>query len=158
MQHVRPPSSPRALIAAAALALCALCLVAPPAAAQNDEAKPAYTDYKGVTLGMTADAARAKLGSPTEKSDAQDFYNVSGKQTVQLYYGADKKVSAVVVTYLDAGPAAPAPKSIFGSDVEAKPDGSVHRMERYPKAGYWLSYSRTAGDSPLVVITLSKIK
>ena len=155
MQYVRQPSA-RAL---AALFAFALCLVALPAAAQNDEAKPSYRDYKGVTIGMTAIEARAKLGSPTDKSDAQDFYNVSDKQTVQVYYGADKKVSAVVVTYMDAAAAgAPAPKSIFGSDVEAKPDGSAYRMERYPKAGYWLSYSRTAGDSPLVIITLSKIQ
>lgn len=155
MQHVRQPSLPRALAAAAALAVC---LAALPAAAQNDEAKPAYRDYKGVTVGITADEARAKLGSPTDKGDTQDFYNISEKQTVQVYYGADKKVSAVVVTYLDAGANAPAAKSIFGSEVEAKPDGSAYRMERYPKAGYWLSYSRTAGDSPLVIITLSKIQ
>ena len=158
MQYVRRQTPlPRALAAAAAA--LALCLVALPAVAQNDEDKqPAYRDYKGVTVGMPTEAARAKLGSPTDKSDTQDFYNVSDKQTVQVYYGADKKVSAVVVTYLDAGPNAPAAKSIFGSEVEAKPDGSVYKMERYPKAGYWLSYSRTAGDSPLVIITLSKIQ
>ncbi|HEY9284687.1 MAG TPA: hypothetical protein VIP46_14620 [Pyrinomonadaceae bacterium] len=153
MQYVRQPSSPRIFAA-----LVALCLAAVPLAAQNDEDTPAYRDYKGVTIGMSADEARAKLGAPTDKSDAQDFYNVSGKQTVQVYYGADKKVSAVVVTYLDARGDVPAPKNIFGTDAEAKPDGSVHRMERYPKAGFWLSYSRTAGDAPLVVVTLSKIK
>jgi outer membrane protein assembly factor BamE (lipoprotein component of BamABCDE complex) len=156
MQHVRQPSLPRALTA---LAVLALCLAAPPAAAaQGDDPKPAYTDYKGVRIGMTADEARAKLGRPTDAGDTQDFYSVNDKQTVQVYYGADKKVSAVVVTYLEAGANAPAPKSIFGSDAEAKPDGSIHRMERYPKAGFWLSYSRTAGGSPLVVITLSKIQ
>ena len=154
MQHVRQTSSPRIFAA-----LVALCLAAVPLAAQNDDAKqPAYRDYKGVTLGMSADEARAKLGAPTDKGDTQDFYNLSEKQTVQVYYGADKKVSAVVVTYLDAAGDVPALKSIFGSDVAAKPDGSVHRMERYPKAGCWLSYSRTAGDAPLVVITLSKIQ
>ena len=155
MQYVRQPSSPRVFAA-----LVALCLAALPVVAQNDEAKqPAYRDYKGVTIGMTADEARAKLGAPTDKGDTQDFYNVSEKQTVQVYYGADKKVSALVVTYLDAAAGgAPACKSIFGTDAEAKPDGSVHRMERYPKAGFWLSYSRTAGDSPLIVITLSKLK
>jgi hypothetical protein len=156
MQHVRQPSLPRIF---ATLAALALCLAALPAAAQNGEAKqPAYRDYKGVAIGMTAEEARAKLGAPTEAGDTQDFYNVSDKQTVQVYYGADKKVSAVVVTYLDAGPTAPAPKSIFGSDIEAKPDGSIYKMERYPKAGYWLSYSRTAGDSPLVIVALSKIQ
>ncbi len=153
MQYVRQPSAPRALVA-----LVALCLAAHTAAAQNDEAKqPAYRDYKGVQIGMSADEARAKLGAPTDKGETQDFYSVSEKQTVQVYYGPDKKVSALVVTYLDAAAGAPACKAIFGTDAEAKPDGSVHRMERYPKAGFWLSYSRTAGDSPLVVVTLSKL-
>jgi len=152
MQHVSQPSLPRVFAA------LALCLAALPAAAQNDEAKPAYSDYKGVTVGMTAEAARAKLGDPTDKGDTQDFYSVNDKQTVQVYYGPDKKVSAVVVTYLNGGASAPNPKSIFGSDVEAKPDGSAHRLERYPKAGFWVSYSRTAGDSPLIIITLSKIQ
>lgn len=157
MQHARQTSAPRA--AAALIALCAFCLVALPlAAAQNDEEKPAYRDYKGVTIGMSAAEARAKLGTPTDKGDTQDFYNVAGKQTVQVYYGADKKVSALVVTYLNARADVPAPKNIFGSDAAPKPDGSVHRMERYPKAGFWLSYSRTAGDAPLVVVTLSKIQ
>ena len=153
MQYVRQPSAPRICAA-----LVILCLAALPAVAQNDEAKPAYRDYKGVTIGMPADEARAKLGAPTDKGDTQDFYNVSEKQTVQVYYGADKKVSAVVVTYLDAAAGAPACKSIFGTDAVPKPDGSVHRMERYPKAGFWLSYSRTAGDAPLVIVTLSKIQ
>jgi hypothetical protein len=156
MQYVRRPTLPRTFVALAALALC---LGALPAAAQNGEAKqPAYRDYKGVTIGLTAAEARAKLGTPTDAGDTQDFYAVSDKQTVQVYYGADKKVSAVVVTYLDAKTDAPSPKSILGSDVELKPDGSCHKVERFPKAGYWLSYSRTAGDSPLVVVTLSKIQ
>ena len=156
MQYVRQTSLPYAF---AALAAFALLVAAPAAVAQNGEAKPpAYRDYKGVTIGMTAAEARAKLGTPTEAGDTQDFYAVNDKQTVQVYYGADKKVSAVVVTYLNGGASAPNPKSIFGSDVEAKPDGSIYRMERYPKAGFWLSYSRTAGDSPRVVVTLSKIQ
>ncbi|HLL73691.1 MAG TPA: hypothetical protein VK421_00225 [Pyrinomonadaceae bacterium] len=155
MQHVSQLSLPRAL---AALAALALCLAALPAAAQDDAKQPAYRDYKGVHIGMTAEEARAKLGDPTDKGDTQDFYSVNDKQSVQVYYGADKKVSAVVVTYLDGGAGAPNPKSIFGSDAEAKPDGSIHKLERYPKAGFWLSYSRTAGDAPLVVVTLSKIQ
>lgn len=157
MQHVRRSSSPRIF---AALAAFALCLAAPPASpAQDDEAKqPFYREYKGVSLGMTAADARAKLGRPTEMSDAQDFYNVSDRQTVQVHYGADKKVSAIAITYLDAKAGAPDPKSVFGADVEARTDGSVYKMERYTKAGCWVSYSRTAGSAPLVVVMLSKIQ
>jgi hypothetical protein len=50
------------------------------------------------------------------------------------------------------------PKAVFGSDVEAKPDGSVNKMIRYPKAGYLISYLRTAGDEPMIVITVQKMQ
>jgi hypothetical protein len=26
----------------------------------------------------------------------------------------------------------------------------------YPKAGYWVAYSRTAGDEPLTIITMQR--
>ena len=32
----------------------------------------------------------------------------------------------------------------------------MHKMVTYTEAGYWVSYSRTAGDSPLVIITMQK--
>jgi hypothetical protein len=28
---------------------------------------------------------------------------------------------------------------------------------RYPKEGYWVSYSRTAGDTPIISITIQKM-
>ncbi|HYO64306.1 MAG TPA: hypothetical protein VER08_11795 [Pyrinomonadaceae bacterium] len=118
---------------------------------------PPFQEYKGVRLGMTADDARRKLGNPQDKSDQQDVYSFSGdRETAQIYYDAGK-VSAISVTYLDAGAATPTAKAVFGEAVESKQDGSVYRMERYPKAGYWVSYTRTSGDSPMVVVTMKRI-
>ena len=37
------------------------------------ENQPAFSDFKGVRLGMTADEARKKLGNPRDKSAEQDF-------------------------------------------------------------------------------------
>jgi hypothetical protein len=51
----------------------------------------------------------------------------------------------------------PTAKSVIGADIEAKTDGSMYRMIRYTKAGFWVSYSRTSGDSPMVSITIQKI-
>ena len=162
----------------ACLFLAALCAAAAPAqaAAQKQQAvvakksddatgeakadEPPFNEYKGVRLGMDAAEARKKLGNPQDKSDAQDFYSFSGdKELVQVYYEGGK-VSAIAVSYMGMGasdPAVPTAKAVFGEPVEAQPDGSVRRMERYPKAGYWLSYTRTAGDAPMVVVTLKKI-
>ena len=40
----------------------------------GDEAAPAFSDFKGVRIGMTADEARKKLGNPRDKGADQDFY------------------------------------------------------------------------------------
>jgi hypothetical protein len=46
---------------------------------------------------------------------------------------------------------------VFGSDFETKPDGSKYKLVRYPKAGYWVSYSKTAGDTPIITVTIQKL-
>jgi hypothetical protein len=118
---------------------------------------PVYADFKGVHIGMTADEARQKLGAPQEKGDEQDFYSFNDKNTAQVYYDKSKKVYAVSVAYIGTD-GAPAPKAIVGSEVETKPDGSMYKMVRYPKAGYWVSYSRTPGSDPLVTVTMQKLQ
>jgi hypothetical protein len=46
---------------------------------------------------------------------------------------------------------------VLGTEIEVKPDGSIYKLLRFPKAGYWVSYSRTAGDAPLITITMKKM-
>lgn len=135
------------------------------AAVQTQEGGPTKTDtdaavfheYKGVGLGMTAVDARKKLGKPTEKDDEQDFYLFSDKESAQIYYDKSKTVMAFSVNYVGDGSVIPKPKAVFGTDVLVKPDGSMYQLIRFPKAGYWVSYSRTAGDSPITTITVQKI-
>ncbi len=117
--------------------------------------EPLLREYKGVTIDMSADEARQKLGEPLSKNDDQDFYAFSESETAQLFYDGSKKVSAISVSYVGSG--APACKAIFGEDTEHKPDGSTYKTKQYAKAGYWVSYSRTAGDSPVTTITIKKM-
>ena len=140
------------LFVALALALCGAA-----ARAQDEPKEPPFHEFKGVRIGMSAQEAREKLGSPTEKSDALDFYNVSEKHTIQVYYDAGK-VSAIALIFMNAGADAITPKTVFGADIEAKPDGSMYKMVRYAKAGYFVAYSRTAGTEPLVSVTIQKIR
>jgi hypothetical protein len=118
-------------------------------------AEPLYREYRGVTLGMSASDVRAKLGKPEEKSDVMDFYVFNDRERARVYY-TDGKASAVIATYLGKDANAPAPTAVLGSEIEAKPDGSMYRMTPYPQAGYWVAYSRTAGDAPMVMITMQK--
>ena len=119
--------------------------------------KPPYSAYKGVSIDMTMDEARAKLGKAKETSDTQDFYIFSDNESAQVFYGPAKTVSAVTVTYTGKLDAAPTAKAVFGEDAEVKPDGGIFKMARYPKYGFWISYNKTAGDDALIIIAMQKI-
>ncbi len=125
-----------------------------PATAAGDEGAPPFHDYKGVSIGMSAEEARKKLGVPADKGDKQDFYSFSDTESAQVFYDGSKQVFAISVFYVGGNP--PTAKAVLGTDAEAKPDGSVHKLVDYPKGGYWVSYSRTPGDSPMVTVTMQK--
>ena len=152
-------------LSAPALLLLATLALSPTAGAQTggataaDKAKdePPFSAYKGVRIGMTADEARKLLGSPTDKDDKQEVFNVSEEESCQVYYDAAKKVSAVSITYFTSK-AVPGPKSVLGEEPEARQDGSFSKLIRFPKAGYWVSYTRTSGDSPMTIIAIQKLK
>lgn len=107
---------------------------------------------------MTADEVRKKLGAPKEKGDEQDFFVFSDSETAQVVYDKTHKVSTISADFMTMGNSTPTAKDVFGADVEAKADGSVYKMVRYPKAGYWLSFNRTSGTSPMTTVTLQKIQ
>ncbi len=119
--------------------------------------KPPYSSYKGVAIGTTMDEARAKFGVPKEKSEGQDFFEFSAQESAQVYYDGSKKVTAITITYTGKLESAPTPKTIFGEDAEVKPDGGISKMIRYPKAGFWISYNKTGGEDPIIMIAIQKM-
>lgn len=128
-----------------------------PNAAPDED--PVFNEYRGVKIGWLADEVRKKLGNPANKGDEQDFYVFSeAKETCQVLYDkATRKVTAISIDFMNGASEIITPQQVFGADVEAKPDGSKYKLVRYPKAGYWVSYSRTAGDSPIITVTIQQI-
>ena len=119
---------------------------------------PTFHEYRGIQIGWLADDVRKKLGDPAAKGEEQDYYVFGEKERAQILY--DKKTRMVTTISVDFNSDAPdviTPQQVFGGDVETKADGSKHKLVRYPKAGFWVSYSRTAGDTPIVTITLQKM-
>ena len=140
------------------VAAIALVVVAPAQLrAQRGEAEPAFSDFKGVRIGSSTDEARKKLGNPRDKGDDQDFYVFKDTQAVQIFYDKTAKVSAISIDYMNGADGIPSPKDVLGTDADKKPDGSMYKLVRYPKAGFWVSYSRTAGNSPTTTVTMQKI-
>lgn len=118
--------------------------------------QPKWTDYKGVRLGMSMDEVRDKLDGLKEKGKVQDFFVISDAENGQVFYDEEGKVKAIAVNYLD-GKKAPDVLTVLGEEVQAKEDGSLYKLVRYPDAGYWVAYSRTAGDTPLITVTIQKM-
>jgi hypothetical protein len=106
---------------------------------------------------MSAEEVRAKLDRLKDGGPAQDFFVFSERESAQIYYDKDRKVTAISVDYFGGDSNAPSPNVVLGVDLQAKPDGSMYELKRYPDAGYWVSYNRTAGDKPIVTITMQKI-
>lgn len=122
------------------------------------EDQPIFQEYRGVQIGWLADEVRKKLGAPADKGDEQDFYVFGEKETAQILYDkGTRKVVAISVDFVNGAATVITPQQVFGAEIEAKPDGSKYRLVRYPKAGYWLSYSRTAGDTPIITVTIQKL-
>lgn len=125
------------------------------AAAAQD--KPVFTAYREVAIGMPASDARTKLGKPKEESDAEDYFEFSGNESVRVLYDKNKKIRAISVTYSAKESSAPTPQAVLGVAVEARPDGGMFKMVEYPKQKFWVSHVRTGGDEPLVIVTIQKI-
>jgi len=119
---------------------------------------PVLTDYKGIKIGATAEEVREKLGK-AKIDDREGFFYDSDDELVQIRLDADKKVSIVSITYLNENKNAPKFADVFGAEIPVaeKPDGSIYNLVRYPEAGYWVAYSRTAGEKPSVTVTMQKL-
>ena len=128
------------------------------AALDQPESRPTFSDFRGVRIGMAADETRKKLGSPRDKSAEQDLYIYNDTQVVQVVYDKAGAVSAISIDYMTGATGIPSAKEVLGTDAEAKADGSIYKMMRYPKAGYWVSYSRTAGNEATTTVTMQKIE
>ncbi len=127
----------------------------PVAPARKPAKVPAISNYRGVSLNMDMDAVRKTLGSPKDKGERQDLFTFSGDESAQFFYDKEKKVRAIMVTFVD-DPDALTPLQVFGEEVPPESDGSIFKMVRYPAAGYWISYNRSSGKDPVVSVAIQK--
>ena len=121
-----------------------------------ERASPPFKGHRGVMIGMSADDVRATLGSPKDTRDEMDFFEISENEHVQVFYAA-KTVDAMTVTFYSKLDEAPDCKAVFGEAAEAKSDGSIFKMVRYPKAGFWVSYNHIVGGEPMIMIAIKKM-
>ncbi|HEX6125261.1 MAG TPA: hypothetical protein VFZ23_07790 [Pyrinomonadaceae bacterium] len=108
-------------------------------------------------IGTSADEVRALLGK-AKIDDKDGFFYEMDAEMVQIRLDENEKVRLISVTYANKSPNAPKYSDIFGEEpTRAKPDGSVYTLVRYPEAGYWVAYSKTSGDEPIITVTMQKL-
>ena len=118
---------------------------------------PVVSIYKEVKIGTDADDVRKLLGK-AKIDDKDGFFYETDSEIVQIRLDENAKVRVISVTYPADAPNAPKYADIFGSEaIEAKADGSVYNLVRYPEAGYWIAYSKTGGDKSTVTVTMQKL-
>lgn len=131
--------------------------VAKTVSAQAQIQQPAYREYRGIRLGMTATEVRAKLGEPALKSDEQDFYVVSASETAQFAYNAAHQVMTISTDYMN-GVGAPDYRTVVGEGLLERPDGSLFRMVLHDSERYWVSYNKSASVVSVITITIGTMK
>ena len=119
--------------------------------------EPAFKDYKGVRIGMSADEVAEKLGEPAVKDENEEVFLISDFEMVQVSYDKAGRVSTISITYSADHPNAPNALAVLGEDAAADANGRIYKLIRYPELGYWVAYSRTAGEAPVVSVTVNKI-
>ncbi len=118
---------------------------------------PAFTEYRGVRIGMSATEVRQKLGKPKVKDKTQDLFVFTENESAQIFYDAQETVYAISIDFSGRNNGAPTARAVLNEDVAARADGSMYRMKQYSDVGYWVSYSRTSSDPPQVTITMQRI-
>jgi hypothetical protein len=115
-------------------------------------------DYRGVFVGTDRDQVHQKLGKPKDESPAEDDFEFSENESVRVFYDDAKKVKALVIAYSGKLDTAPKPVDVIGEAIEPRPDGGMYKMVRFEDRGFWVSYVKTAGDNPSVMITVQSLK
>jgi len=84
-----------------------------------------------------------------------EWIPLSGQHHV--FYDAGGKIAAVYLKFEGEAETTPQPEQVLGRSVDANTDGSIYDRVRRPDEGYWICYSRTGGDSPIVTVTIQRM-
>jgi hypothetical protein len=149
-------------VAAVSLLLLGIAVAAQditPAPTPVPALQPAIHDLRGASIDMTLEEVKEKLGKPKITDKTGLFYEFSKGETAQIGIDEKKKVRTIALIFASDSSNIPSYAEVFGPDVPLVPkqDGSIYKMVRYPKSGYWIAYSRSAGKQPITIITMRRI-
>jgi hypothetical protein len=114
-------------------------------------------EYRGVFIGTDRDQVHQKLGKPKSEYPGEDDFEVSATESARVFFDDAKKVKAIVITFTGKLDDAPKPGDVIGESIEPRADGGMYKMIRVEEKGFWVSYVKTTGDAPSVMITVQAL-
>ncbi len=139
------------------IAVAAVIFFFAPTNALTAQGTAPFKEYRGVTIGMSATDARAKLGKAKETTDFEDYYEFDNDESARILFDGKKKVRAMSINFDGKQGAAPTPEAVLGQAVPPREDGGITKMVEFKKSGFWISYVRTGGSDPMVIVTMQRI-
>ena len=136
-KKIKNSAAPYLVVIAIAIALFLLLTEASygqtTAIAQNETGKvqedktaavrPVFTEYRGITIGMTEDRVRDILDEkPKVDDDTGLYYVFSDNESAQIGLDADEKVTSISIDYSGDKSGAPAVDKVLGADIAVVPD------------------------------------
>jgi hypothetical protein len=111
-------------------------------------------EFRGVKLGMKADAVKAALGKVEEGSSESREEYVSNDAAITIHYDAGA-VRAIQVQYLDTAKAPNWADVVGDAPIEEMANGAKTARKVVNAENYWVSMYRSK-DGTVVRITISK--
>jgi hypothetical protein len=128
--------------------------------ASSATVRPMVTELRGITIGMTADDVKDKLGKAEISEEHSLYYELADGESMQVQLDADKKVKMASMIYMGKKVDAPEYDQVFGTSAApaTEADGRIYDLVRYPDSGYWVAYSRlTVEDEPMTTVTIQSM-
>lgn len=121
-------------------------------------AKGVMNEYRGVKLGLTQEEVRQKLGKPNNSSETDEDYDLGNGNSMQVHYGADKKVDTIVLYFYSNDEKVPKFAEVIGDGKIEKLNDTIEKGKLVDNNGKLsITMVHTGGASPMTVITIKRL-
>lgn len=116
--------------------------------------KKVLREFRGVRIGMKADAVHTALGKPASTADNREEYTFDGDNQITVHYD-NGEVKAIQIFYVDASKAPDWGEVVGDAEIEEMANGAKAARKVVSAEKFWVTMYRNQ-DGSIVRITISR--
>lgn len=116
--------------------------------------KKILREFRGVRLGLKADAVHAALGNPASTADNREEYTFEGENQITIHY-LNGEVKAIQIYYVDTAKAPDWAEVVGDAEIVEMENGAKSARKVVNAEKFWVTMYRSQ-DGTIVRITLSR--